>query len=67
MAKDEDHLKKESERLLLEGLPSEMQQATAAVHEVYTDLMGVGFTRFEALWIVGYIMTCAGAVPDEEN
>jgi len=65
MAKNEDELRNESERLLREGLPTEMQQGTAALHEVYTDLKAVGFTRFEALWVVGYIMTQAGAVIED--
>lgn len=67
MTKDRDELSAEGERLLREGLPTEMGQATNSVHEVYCELKEAGFTRFEALWIVGYIMTCAGAVPEDET
>lgn len=66
MTKSKDELNAEGERLLREGLPTEMGQATNSIHEVYGELKEAGFTRFEALWIVGYVMSCAGAVPNDE-
>ena len=62
MSKDEDEMRKEANRLLSEGMPSEMEQGAIQLHTIYTDLKECGFTRFEALWIIGYMITQPGKV-----
>lgn len=67
MAKKDDELRAEGERLLAEGMPTDNQQGTIALYSIYIDLKNAGFTKYEALWIIGYMMTGAGRAIIEDG
>jgi hypothetical protein len=54
---DKEQMKKESERLLASAdLPTGMDQIGMTLHPVYTSLRKGGFTKYEALWMCGYVL-----------
>lgn len=57
MAKSEDELRAEAEKLISQTSPT--VQGMVALNEVYNSLQAGGFTRLEALWIVGYVVSGA--------
>lgn len=62
---DQEDVRVEAERLLAQGLPSQLIAATGGLHEMYLSLVGGGFTEFQALWIVGYVIS-GGANPKDD-
>lgn len=65
---NEDELRKEGDRLLASAnLPGESLVGMATgMHEIYISLKEGGFNKYEALWLIGYILT-GGAKPTEEE
>jgi hypothetical protein len=66
---DEQEMRSEAERLLSSAqLPAEgsLTQGISVMHEVYLSLKESGFSEFQALWIIGYIIT-GGQKPSEES
>lgn len=46
----------EAERLINEAEISPFAEAMGSAHEIYTTYQSAGFTKGEALWLVGFIM-----------
>lgn len=62
---DNQDMHDEANRLLSENLPSGMIQAFGGMHEIYQSLRAGGFSEFQALWIIGYVIS-GGARPKDE-
>lgn len=63
MARDEDELRAYAESLNI----TPAGQGMFAINELYVSLKDGGFTRLEALWIVGYLLSGGSARLDEEE
>lgn len=69
MPKDKDDMQSEADALLASiGLPEagSLAEGIGAMHEIYVSLKAAGFTEFQSLWIVGYIITGGQKPPEEE-
>lgn len=65
--KDRDKIIEESERILSENMPSPTEEGLGALHEMYLTLRGSGFSQYEGLWIVGYMLTDGSGKNFEEG
>jgi hypothetical protein len=43
-----------------------LAEALGTVHEIYLTLKTAGFSEFQSLWIIGYVVS-AGSRPQEEE
>ena len=62
----EEELRKEADRILAENMPSPTVEGMNAAHEMYVSIRAAGFSKFEALWLIGYVLT-GGSIPPEER
>lgn len=54
---DKDELSKEANRLLASAdLPTSIDAVGMTLKPMYDSLRLGGFTRYEALWLIGYVM-----------
>lgn len=64
---DKEDRQKEADRLLAEGMPTDVALATGFMYDTYVQLRNAGFNEKQALWIIGYIITGGANFPEEEN
>lgn len=67
MSKQEDDLRAVAEQLLRNAdIPEGLAEGMASVHEIFLSLRRGGFTEFQALWLIGYVLG-GGHRPPEES
>jgi hypothetical protein len=65
---DKEELRKEANRLLSTAdLPSGLDTVGMVLHPMYKSLRAGGFTRYEALWIAGYVVSGGANPPEDDN
>lgn len=64
---DNQDMRDEANRLLGVALPTELVMASNGLHEIYLTLRKGGFTEFQGLWIIGYIISGGNRPPEERG
>jgi hypothetical protein len=54
MAED---FKKEADRILAENMPTFTGEGFIAFHEMFLSLRGAGFSEYQSLWLMGYMLS----------
>ena len=64
---NEEDMRAEQNRLMAEGLPSELDASASTFHECYRSWMAAGFTDRQAIWLVGCMLHGPGDPPSEDD